>query len=104
MTTRDFCYWLQGALEISDPKNMDEREINVIKAHLNMVFIPDIDPSMGDETHQTKLDDAHNAVVEPVKSDPYIEAIKKFGPCPVVGYKLSILHGWYDPEGGRPRC
>lgn len=45
MTSRDFCYWLQGYFEIQSPKAIEEKELAMIKRHLNMVFAHEIDPS-----------------------------------------------------------
>lgn len=58
MTSRDFCYWLQGLFELSDPKTLDERQVDLIKRHLNMVFIHEIDPSFPQEQQQA-LDQEH---------------------------------------------
>jgi len=71
MTSRDFCYWLQGIFEVADPKQLDERATAQIKAHLAMVFVHEIDPSMGDAEHQAKLDAAH-ASTPPKKPHPPI--------------------------------
>lgn len=60
MTSRDFCYWLQGYFEVAEPKEIKENELQMIKNHLNMVFKHEIDPSMGDEKHQQDLDYIHN--------------------------------------------
>jgi hypothetical protein len=43
MTPNDFCYWLQGFIEINDAdpnkdKNITEYQVQVIKDHLNLVF------------------------------------------------------------------
>lgn len=40
MNPLDFCYWLQGLLEISNPKSLHESQINIIKNHLSLVFNP----------------------------------------------------------------
>lgn len=52
MTPENFCYWLQGMLEIVDPKSLDEKQIAVIKDHLSLVLnkiTPDrYDASVGD--------------------------------------------------------
>lgn len=69
MTSRDFCFWLQGYMEIT---NVDERpalstkQVEVVQKHLALVFKHEIDPSAGDEKHQVAL----NAIHEPVKSGP----------------------------------
>lgn len=38
MTPRDFCYWLQGYLEISGARVLEEFEVQVIRDHLKLVF------------------------------------------------------------------
>jgi hypothetical protein len=61
MTSRDFAYWLQGFFEISGTEalTMNAEQVSMVKKHLSMVFIHEIDPSMGDAQHQKKLDEAH---------------------------------------------
>ena len=60
MTSRDFCYWLQGYFELNGPKKIDEKETELIKKHLNLVFKHEIDPSMGDKSHQEELNNIHS--------------------------------------------
>lgn len=38
MTARDFVYWLQGHMEINDPKTIDKAQLEIIKEHLRLVF------------------------------------------------------------------
>lgn len=38
MTPENFCYWLQGLLEIGDPSELDSEQVEIIKEHLNLVF------------------------------------------------------------------
>lgn len=38
MTPENFCYWLQGLLEIGDPSTLDAQQVLIIKDHLNLVF------------------------------------------------------------------
>lgn len=65
MTSRDFCYWLQGWFELNE--TIDHREgasketLACIKNHLAMVFKHEIDPSHGDEKHQKELSDLHTS-------------------------------------------
>lgn len=47
MTSRDFCYWLQGHFELSKCEMMDKRETEMVKRHLALVFKHEIDPSYG---------------------------------------------------------
>jgi hypothetical protein len=60
MTSRDLCYWLQGFFEISNAKQLDERQTEMIKKHLALVFVHEIDPSYGDKEEQAKLNNIHN--------------------------------------------
>jgi hypothetical protein len=62
MTSRDFCYWLQGFMEVSDAKEVTPEQLAVIRNHLNMVFKHEIDPSHGDATHQKVLSDIHKGL------------------------------------------
>jgi hypothetical protein len=69
MTARDFCFWLQGKLEIDAAKlgpvvgeyteGLTASQVEVIKKHLAMVFVHEIDPSMGGPEQQAKLNDLH---------------------------------------------
>lgn len=65
MTSRDFCFWLQGYFEISNiDQPLYEDQLKIIKKHLAMVFVHEIDPSMPNP----KLDEIHNAThVDPTK-------------------------------------
>lgn len=60
MTSRDFVYWLQGFLEISGASAINEPQTAIIRNHLNMVFIHEIDPSFGDNKIQDTLRKAHS--------------------------------------------
>jgi len=54
MTTRDFCFWLQGWFELNQTINFKKgatpETLDMIRRHLNLVFKHDIDPSMPDPT------------------------------------------------------
>lgn len=59
MTSRDFCFWLQGFFEVQKPLEINAEQTEMIKRHLNLVFVHDIDPSMGPEEQQAKLNSIH---------------------------------------------
>lgn len=69
MTSRDFCYWLQGYFEILASTNngvtdapqstLNANQVACVRNHLNMVFKHEIDPSHGDAAHQQELAAAH---------------------------------------------
>lgn len=67
MTSRDFAYWLQGLFELAgeDCKSLDERQTSLIKAHLQLVFVHEIDKSMPN----VQLDAIHKAAVEKARQD-----------------------------------
>ena len=50
MQSSQFCYWLQGFFELSEPKKLSEKETQIIKNHLNLVFVHDLDPKEEAET------------------------------------------------------
>lgn len=61
MTSRDFCYWAQGFFEMADPKKLTEAQINMFRAHLNLVFMHEIDPSYSNDPKIQKLmTEVHN--------------------------------------------
>lgn len=62
MTSRDFCYWLQGYFEITgvDRKTaLTDEQVRVVQKHLALVFTHEIDPSAGPPEHQAKLNEIH---------------------------------------------
>lgn len=108
MRSRDFAFWLQGFFEIDGSNSLSETQVNVIKNHLSLVFIHEIDPSMGPKEHQNVLNAAHKPTLEqlgevhgfPVDTNVNPAHGKKPGP----DYLYSSIHGWYNPEEGVPRC
>ncbi len=69
MTSRDFCFWLQGFFELngSDLKKLGPVQVEMIKRHLALVFIHDIDPSMGSQEQQDHLNAVHHGGKPPYK-------------------------------------
>lgn len=68
MQSRDFCYWLQGFFEVASITHEDRKpevtglnaaQVSMIRNHLNLVFAHEIDPAMGDQNHQNKLNSIH---------------------------------------------
>ena len=62
MNTIDFCYWLQGYFEISEGKELSEKQVEIIKNHLNLVFKHEIDPLRDSQTTtpNSVLNNAHS--------------------------------------------
>ncbi len=50
MNSVDFCFWLQGHFEISDSCSITDKQVEIIKNHLNLVFKHEIDPLRESET------------------------------------------------------
>lgn len=38
MTSQEFCYWLQGFLEIGNPEQLTAQQTQILKDHLGLVF------------------------------------------------------------------
>jgi hypothetical protein len=61
MTSRDFCYWLQGFFEVSGQvRPMTVEQVEMVQKHLSLVFKHEIDPSFGDKDKQAQLDKIHH--------------------------------------------
>lgn len=66
VTSQGFCWWLQGYLELfqagneGNAKGMTREQVECLQRHLAMVFLHEIDPSMGGKSEQAKLDAAHD--------------------------------------------
>ncbi len=39
MNSQEFAYWLQGYFEISGNQTLNEQQVQVIKEHLNLIFV-----------------------------------------------------------------
>lgn len=39
MTPENFCYWLQGFMELSNERTLTPEQVQSIRDHLNLVFI-----------------------------------------------------------------
>jgi hypothetical protein len=65
VTSRDFCFWLQGFLELRGEQGaLLPKQVACVQAHLALVFKHEIDPSMGDKPHQVALDHIHDVLVQ----------------------------------------
>ncbi len=91
MQSRDFCYWLQGALELGRVKELDAEQTDILRKHLNMVFVHEIDPSMGDERHQAEVRAAHEGGPRPRPAP---------APAPSVGGGRTV----FDPHTTKIMC
>ena len=48
MKPDQFCFWLQGLFELGDVRELDVKQTQCIKDHLNLVFVHSIDPSLNE--------------------------------------------------------
>lgn len=61
MTSHNFCYWLQGFFELGNTAGgLNPDQVEMIKRHLSLVFVHEIDPSQGPKEVQEKLQAAHD--------------------------------------------
>jgi hypothetical protein len=56
MTPENFCYWLQGYIELSNCKSLSPEQTQMIRDHLNLVFKKEtkINTSAGIPTYPLK--------------------------------------------------
>jgi hypothetical protein len=64
MSPEQFTYWLRGFFEISDTNNLSEKQVQIIRDHLNLVFnkvTPDRkDDNMGYKPLDTRFTGTNN--------------------------------------------
>jgi hypothetical protein len=63
MKSTEFCYWLQGYVELCENKHLNTKQFQVMVDHLALVFKHEIDPSYGSEEHTQELNDLHGGVM-----------------------------------------
>lgn len=64
MNSIDFCFWLKGFFEISDSCSVTDKQVAVIKGHLDLVFLHEIDPLRDSESESSpsELNAAHLSI------------------------------------------
>ncbi len=68
MTSKDFCYWIQGFFELSESEELTPRQVEIIKNHLKLVFYHEIDPSYSDNPEvQEVMQAIHDGTSKPSK-------------------------------------
>ena len=68
MTSREFCYWLQGMFELNGLAVLDETRTRMIKNHLDLVFIHEIDPSYPNGEKLQAVHDSKPYFAKPIHS------------------------------------
>lgn len=68
MTPENFCYWLQGLLEVGQPDTLNQEQIKIIQDHLTLVFTK-LTPNRGDTLDRLKLADlfTENKTITPYR-------------------------------------
>jgi hypothetical protein len=69
MTPENFCYWLQGYMELTHAKNLNASQFQIIQDHLNLVFNK-VTPDR-DIIKDLIWPDVHNPVYSPPKEVSY---------------------------------
>lgn len=97
MTSRDFCFWFQGFLEVSDPQQgITPEQTEIIKNHLNLVFVHEIDPSYSKDQ---KVQDHMNKVHQGLAGRDEMKLHSK-----PPGYPGSMGGIYQDENGEKMRC
>lgn len=65
MKASEFCYWLQGYIEIGHDQmhqtGLNHDQMEVVKRHLALVFKHELDKTHGDEAEQAALNAIHSS-------------------------------------------
>lgn len=111
-----FVFWLQGFFEITEgalpvdpetgrragPIPLTAAQVDIVRRHLALVFIHEIDPAMGGAAHQQALNDAHggSAVPSPTKKPPVKVPTSQAAPVlPKELAEIFCLHANGVPQG-----
>lgn len=62
MTSRDFCYWLQGFFELAKTSTLTPDQADLIRRHLSLVFLHDLDPKSAPPEKQELFNQTHSGV------------------------------------------
>lgn len=65
MQSRDFCFWLQGLMEIAQPETLNTEQVSLIKAHLALVFQHDANIKRAEMAHPTLVPNSQTAAMTP---------------------------------------
>ncbi len=69
MESKSFCYWLQGVFELTPEvtqTGFSAAQVDLIKRHLDLVFLHEIDPSYSDDPKvQEKMNKVHAGKARP---------------------------------------
>lgn len=64
MKASEFCYWLQGYIEIGHDQmhevGLNREQVEIMKRHLALVFKHELDKEHGTPEHQAELQAIHN--------------------------------------------
>lgn len=75
MESRDFVYWLQGFFEISGATTVSPKQLEIIRRHLDMVFVHEID-----------ISDLNKTEVKPKKEN---QDVLRFDPRHLPGIRVE---------------
>lgn len=111
MTSRDFCFWLQGFFEINDAKpasheatRFDYRQADMIRKHLALVFVHEIDSSMGPPAHQEALNALHTNPEEAQKMKALLAKLDEVQKTAEEAKADANKPKPYDPQNPVFRC
>lgn len=93
MTGRDFCYWLQGYFELGGSSGLSMEQSDIVRKHLALVFVHEIDPSAGPPAHQAKLDAIHVGDPKPVGASTQPNKVT-----------IEATPHWHGPSNPTFRC
>jgi len=63
MTPRDFTYWLQGFMELTEAKSLDEKQTAMVNQHLALVFEKVIDDA-GEDAEYCSTEENNQKILD----------------------------------------
>ena len=105
MTSENFTYWLHGFFELSEVTKLDEKQTDLIRRHLTLVYTLDDNPSIGfvkwlkgifDESSPKEFDVAEVKAIKRLLSESFntvIDPTLKFDKQVGIFEKMVIKDG-----------
>lgn len=67
MSPEQFTYWLKGFFEISDTNNLSEKQVQIIRDHLNLVF----NKETPERSKRSNYKELFDSIIKPSNSKLY---------------------------------
>jgi hypothetical protein len=79
MTSQEFVYWLNGFLELSEAKTLDERQLKIVREHVSLVLTK-VTPTgvpMSEEESRRVTAKHEDSLRQRDRTEEFLEAVRQ---------------------------